>query len=228
MPSLFKTRGEPVEPGVLKGGGGRPIMTPMAEPFFYLDAYDRAIAMRRPMPLYRLPLMGGTAFTLFDFIQATSIAGGAWLGFGTGSKAFGAAGALLGGILGLVIGQFVGMAPWYVWWAGFRLTCKFSSIERLRRKLRTNYFMADRLIAELIVRGEPAESFWPLVLSLLRSESFPERYSGWKNLNIWFPRIAKQMEGFTPHRSTEVCSRYVKKIENVEPSRKRSRKRGRS
>ena len=45
MPSLFKTRGEPVEPGVLKGGGGRPIMTPMAEPFFYLDAYDRAIGL---------------------------------------------------------------------------------------------------------------------------------------------------------------------------------------
>ena len=169
------------------------------------------------MPLYRLPLMGGTAFTLFDLIQGISIGGGAWLGFTTGRREFGVAGALLGGILGLVVGQFVGIAPWYVFWTGFRLTCKFSSIERLRRKLKTDYFMADRLIAEMIVRGEPAESFWPFVLSLLRSDSFPERHSGWENLNIWFPRIAKQMEGFTPHAPTETCSRYVKKIENVEP-----------
>lgn len=197
--------------------GGRAILTPMAEPFFYLDAYDRAIAIRRPMPLYRLPLMGGTAFTLLDLIQAISIVVGASLGFTTGRREFGVTGALLGGILGLVVGQSVGIAPWYVFWAGFRLTYKFNSIGRLRRKLKTDYFMAERLIAEMIVRGEPAESFWPFILSLLRSDSFPERYSGWKNLNIWFPRLAKQMEGFTPHGPTEMRSRYVKKIENLEP-----------
>lgn len=169
------------------------------------------------MRLYRLPLMGGTAFTLFDLIQGISLAVGAGEGFRIGGREFGVAGAFLGGVLGLVVGQFVGIATWYVFWAGFRLADKFSSIERLRRKLKTDYFVADRLIAEMIVRGEPAESFWPFVLSLLRSDSFPERYSGWENLNIWFPRIAKQMEGFTPHDPIKISSRYVKKIENVEP-----------
>ncbi len=169
------------------------------------------------MPLYTPPCGGGTAVTVFDLIQLIGLAVGAWLGFTTGSKAFGVASALLGGILGLVVGQFVGLAPYYIFWAGERLTWKFSSIERLRRKLKTDYFMADHLIAEMIVRGEPAESFWPFILSLMQSRSFPERYSGWENLNIWFPTIAKQMEGFTPDGPTEMCRRYVKKIENVEP-----------
>ena len=100
--------------------------------------------------------------------------------------------------------------------------CRFrvvglTSTQRLRKKLQTEQYLADRLIAEMIVRGEPAESFWPFVLSSLQSDSFYERYHGWVNLNIWFPRIAKQIEGFEPNAPTERCRNDVMKIENVEP-----------
>jgi hypothetical protein len=94
---------------------------------------------------------------------------------------------------------------------------KMTSTESLRKKLHTESFFSDRLIAEMIVRGESVESFWPYILSLLQSSSFFERAYGWDNLNVWFPRIAKEIEGFEPQAPTERCREYVMRIANVEP-----------
>ncbi len=189
----------------------------MGKQFCYLDAFDRAVALRRPIPLYRLPCTG-RAVTLFDMFQVMGIGGGAWLGIQTGSRVFWVAGAVVGGIIGLVIGQTVGLSPWYLFWVVIRLHDKMTSTQRLREKLRTEYYIAERLIAEMVVRGEPAESFWPYVLSLLNSDSFFERAAGWENLKIWFPRIAKEIEGYNPQSPATICRRYVMKIEHSEPS----------
>jgi hypothetical protein len=169
------------------------------------------------MPLYRPPCTS-RAVTLFDMFQVIGIGGGAWLGIQTGSRDFGVAGAVVGGIVGLVAGQALGLAPWYLFWVVIRLHDKMTSTQRLREKLRTEYPFADRLIAEMVVRGEPVESFWPYVLSLLNSDSFFERAAGWENLNIWFPGIAKQIEGYNPQDPATICRRYVMKVEHIEPS----------
>jgi hypothetical protein len=184
----------------------------------YLDAYDRAVAVRRPVPLLRLPGVGHTHITIFDLFQVLAMGGGLWFGVKTGDRGFGAAGAVVGGVLGLVVGHFVGVGPIHFFWVVFRLLDKLTPTEMLRKKLLTEHYIAYRLIAEMIVRGEPAESFWPFVLSALQSDSFYERYHGWENLNLWFPRIAQQIEGFDPNAPTERCRKYVTKIENVEPS----------
>ena len=38
-----------------------------------------------------------------------------------------------------------------------------------------------------------------------------------ENLQIWFPRIAKQIKGFDPAYSVESCRQYIRRIENAEP-----------
>jgi hypothetical protein len=220
----------------------------MAGKFCYLDAYERAVALRRPMPLLHRPL-SGTAITLFDLIQLGGMIGGTWVGFTIGSRGFGGTGtvtggilglivghflgitpwcpswavlgavtAVTGGILGLIVGHFLGITPWYLCWGVITLQIKLTTTEGLRKKLQTEHYMSDRFIAEMIVRGEPVKSFWPYILSSLRSDSFYERYHGWVNLNIWFPRIAKQIEGFSPEDSMEWCRKYITKIENAEPN----------
>ncbi len=182
----------------------------------YLVVRERAAKVRRSINLF-LPC-SGSAITLFDLLQVMGVIGGAWIGLTKGAKESGLAGAILGGVLGLVIGYFVGLAPTWVFWVVFDyLGIRKRRTEPLKKRLAKDHGFAFRLIAELVLRGEPAESFWPFILLLLQSDSVSERYSGWENLNIWFPRIAKQIEGFTPHEPTEKCREYVKKVENVQP-----------
>ncbi len=170
------------------------------------------------MPLWWPPFTG-TAVTLFDLMHVGGIIGGIWVGITMGDRISGVTAAVIGGILGFVAGHFVGgIVPWYIGWVVFDLLgIRRRRTEVLRNRLQTGQYMADRLIAEMIIRGEPVESFWPYILSSLRSDSFYERAQGWDNLEVWFPRIAKQIEGFRPQDSVEACRRYVAKIENAEP-----------
>ena len=157
----------------------------------YLEVHDRAVVIRRPPPLFKPPC-SGRAVTIFDFLHVIGIILGAWIGFKLGRGLLGVFGALSGSGLGLVVGYFVGQVPWYLAWAVFEIALRRASTERLRKRLQTEHFIAHLLIAELIVRGEPVESFWPYILPLLQADSFYERYHGWENLNIWFPRIARK------------------------------------
>jgi hypothetical protein len=183
----------------------------------YLDAHDRAVELTRPVPLLRPPFSGRQP-NLFDMLHVGGIVAGIWIGITTGNRTGGVIGAMIGGILGSVVGHFAGIAPWHAFWAIGRLNTKLTSTERLRKKLQTDQFQAAWLIAEMIRRGEPVESFWPWILSLLESDSFYERAHGWDNLNIWFPRIAKQIDGlYSPQTPTARCKKYVTRIRNAEP-----------
>lgn len=192
------------------------ILTCMGKRLCYIEVHDRAVAIRRPPSLFKPPC-SGRAVTIFDFIQVIGIIIGAWIGFKWGRGSFGLFGALGGGGLGLVVGYFVGQVPWYLAWVVFEIALRSASKERLRKRLQTEHFIAHLLIAELIVRGEPVDSFWPYIMSLLQADSFYERYHGWENLNIWFPRIAKEIEGFDPSVSVERCRKHLVEITNVEP-----------
>ena len=99
--------------------------------------------------------------TAFDLLQLLGILAGIATGLSIGHACFGWVGAAVGGVLGLLAGYLVGRLPWLIAWGIFRFRIKSTSTERLRKRLETQYFISHLLIAEIVVRGEPAESFWP-------------------------------------------------------------------
>lgn len=156
-------------------------------------------------------------FTLFDLLQwATALGLMAGLSL-VGQANYGWLGAISGGVLGFVGGSILGRVPWMLSWSSYRLHLKRSSTEKLMSELKEQYYVSHLLIAELVVRGEPVEQFWPYILSQVQSESSDQRRLGWHNLNIWFPRLAAQIEGFDPHASIEERKEKLKTIENAEP-----------
>lgn len=156
-------------------------------------------------------------FTLFDLFRwAAALGLMAYLAI-VGQAQFGFLGAIGGGVLGFVGGNILGCMPLLVYRVSYRRHLKRSSTEQLKSELDEQYFVSHLLISELVVRGEPVEQFWPYVLSQVQSESSDQRSFGWHNLNIWFPRMANQVEDYDPHASTDACREKLKMIEKAEP-----------
>jgi hypothetical protein len=165
--------------------------------------------------------------TCFGLLQACATIYVPVIGFIVGKSKFGLTVGVISGILGIAVGYVVGTAPlWLGWliWDYFGIRKRKTGVLKSKLKNVLNggyYFEIDQWIAELVIRGEPVESFWPDVLSLLRSEmrrnSYGERYYGWKNLKIWFPRIAILINGFDPNAPPAKRREYLAKIENTLP-----------
>jgi hypothetical protein len=156
-------------------------------------------------------------FTLFDLLKWCVALGLMISGALIGHAEFGWFGAIGGGVLGFVGGGILGRIPWLISWGWYRLHLKRSTTDKLKAELAERYFVSHLLIAELVVRGEPVEQFWPYILSLVKSDSSDRRHFGWHNLNIWFPRLAAQVHGFDPHALTEACREKLKAVEEAEP-----------
>jgi hypothetical protein len=156
-------------------------------------------------------------FTLFDLLQWTT-ALGLMIGLALlGQAKLGWLGAIGGGVLGFVVGSILGRIPLMMSWASYHRHLKRSSTEQLKSELKEQYFVSHLLIAELVVRGEPVEQFWPYILSQVQSESSDQRRFGWRSLNVWFPRLAQQVEGFDPYASTDMCREKLKALEKAVP-----------
>ena len=151
--------------------------------------------------------------TLFDMLQWIGALAGAVIG----SVRFDRPGAVGGAIVGFFLGAIVGRIPFAIAWSCFRFRVKRRSIDRLKQDLEQQYFVSHLLIAELVVRGEPVEQFWPYILSLLGSDSSDERRFGWANLQLWLPRLAARIEGWNPHDSAAKCREQLRAIEDAEP-----------
>ena len=153
--------------------------------------------------------------TLFDVLQWGAAFGGMLYGVRVGAR-FGWVGVIGGGLVGFVGGSILGRVPWVISRGWYRWHLKRTSTEELKSELKEQYYVSHLLIAELVIRGEPVEQFWPYVLSQVRGEFSDERRFGWENLRIWFPRMAQQVEGFDPCASTEACREKLKAIEAAE------------
>jgi hypothetical protein len=151
--------------------------------------------------------------TIFDVFQLTCTFGGMTLGFLMGHRHFGLAGGIVGVVVGMAVGVFVGRLPLALslWW--LKRDLKQSSIAGLKSKLDRQFYLSHLIIAELVVRGEPVESFKSYVLALLHSDAADKRNFGWNNLRIWFPELAEKMEGFKPSNPTEECERRLKGLD---------------
>ena len=128
-------------------------------------------------------------FTLFDaLVLFGSIIGGA-IGVVKGWHSYGAIGAAVGAVLGLAVGAILGNLPWWFVANVMRVNLKWSKTETLRAKIDRQPFVAHLLIAELLSRGEPLESFREAVTKQLQSSSPLEREFGERNAKLWFPDL---------------------------------------
>ena len=196
----------------------------MLEHFCYLDVRDRALRLRER---HRISFFMPWSFTLFGIFQMIGSVIAAEGGFMVGRSQSGLTVGIIYGVIGVAAGYVLGTVPlWLTWYSSDYLGIRKAKTEMLHAKIknvlkRGYYFKTASWIAELVLRGEPVESFWPDVLSLLQSEgrrdSYGERYYGWENLNIWFPGIAQRIEGFDPNGPPELRQEYVAKVENMVP-----------
>ena len=127
--------------------------------------------------------------TLFDIFRlAATVAGaivGHRIGFGVGGTVAGIAGVAVGAALGRVVGRL----PFTVSFAWLQRSLKRASTPELRASLDEDYCISHLIIAELIQRGEPVESFREVVMAQLASASPDVRRFGRGNARAWFHEL---------------------------------------
>lgn len=134
-----------------------------------------------------------------------------------GNERFGVTGAIVGGLIGAPIGYFVGHIPWIISSAVYARYLKKSSTVKLKRKLSEEYYVAQLLIAELVVRGEDVEQFFPHITDMLKSSNRDERIHGLRNLQIWFPRMASRLNQFDTMEETEALKDALNELCKCDP-----------
>jgi hypothetical protein len=92
-------------------------------------------------------------------------------------------------MLGLFVGGILGRLPFVLSLKLLLRNLRKSSNDDLRERLKSQYFISHLIIAELLVRGEPLETFRETVRAQLASSSPDERQFGLANANIWFPDL---------------------------------------
>lgn len=127
--------------------------------------------------------------TMFDILQFAGTIAGAFFGYRIGAEMGGAPGGALGLIAGATIVWIIGRSPLVFSFWSLRRSLKRASVADLRSRLEQQYFISHLIIAELIGRGEPVESFRSLVERQLASPSADVQRFGRTNAKIWFPGI---------------------------------------
>jgi hypothetical protein len=146
----------------------------------------RAIAtlVGRIVVSLRMPML-----TMFDILQFAGVVGGAVFGYRFGAGIGGTVGGILGSTVGIAVGWIAGRLPFVVsfWW--LRRSLKRASVANLRSRLEREYFISHLIIAELVTRGEPVESFRLTVEHQLASQSADVQRFGQTNAQLWFPEL---------------------------------------
>jgi hypothetical protein len=127
--------------------------------------------------------------TMFDILQFAGVVAGAGFGYQYGAGIGGAVGGVLGLIAGVAVGWIVGRLPFFVSFWSLRRWLKCASVGDLRLRLERQYFISHLIIAELVTRGEPVESFRSIVEQQLASRSADVQRFGRANARVWFPEI---------------------------------------
>ena len=128
--------------------------------------------------------------TVFDILEFAGAVAGAVFGYRLGAGVGGAVGGVLGATAGIAVGWFVGGLPfdvsfWFLW-----RSLRRASVTDLRSRLVREYYISHLIIAELVRRGEPVESFRPVVEQQLASPSADVQRFGNANARMWFPELA--------------------------------------
>lgn len=124
-------------------------------------------------------------FTIFDLLELTGAFAGLAVGVIFGHGWFGWLGVFLGGAIGFFAGRILGRVPLAISSAMLKRDLKRCDVSTLRSRLEREYYISHLMIAELLLRGEPIESFRDYVSELLRSDSPDRRRFGERILQIW-------------------------------------------
>ena len=127
--------------------------------------------------------------TLFTILQCTGLLVGALVGYRVGHGTAGNLGAIVGVIAGIAVGWVVGRLPFTITFRSLLRSLRSASSPALRSRLGREYFISHLIIAELVNRGEPVESFRPLVVEQLNSKSPDVQRFGRGNAKRWFPEL---------------------------------------
>jgi hypothetical protein len=127
--------------------------------------------------------------TLFDILQYTGLLVGALIGYAFGHGTAGNLGAVVGVIAGITVGWVVGRLPFTVTLRSLLRSLRSAISPTLRSRLDREYFISHLIIAELVNRGEPVESFRPVVVAQLNSKSPDVQRFGRGNAKRWFPEL---------------------------------------
>lgn len=128
--------------------------------------------------------------TMFDILQFAAVVAGMYFGYRLGAGIGGILGGVVGSIAGMTIGWIVGRLPFVVPFWSLRRSLKRSSLSDLRSRLDREYFISHLIIAELVTRGEPVESFRSVIEHQLASPSADVQGFGRANAQMWFPELA--------------------------------------
>jgi len=123
-----------------------------------------------------------TIFNLFELIGAfAGLAGGVALGH----RWLGWVGVVFGGAFGFFAGRILGRVPYAISSEVLKRDLLRCDVATLRARLDRDYYIAHLIIAHLVVRGEPIESFRSYVSELLGSDCPERRRFGEQILRIW-------------------------------------------
>lgn len=124
-------------------------------------------------------------FTIFHLFELMGAVFGIVAGAAVGQVWFGWVGLILGGIAGFVVGAILGGLPYAIASEMLKHSLKRCDVATLRSRLDTEYYISHHIIALLVIRGEPIESFRDYVAGLQRSDSADRRRFGKHLLRIW-------------------------------------------
>lgn len=155
-------------------------------------------------------------FTLFDVFLLVGLIGGIACGISLGAKWMGLPGAIGVGILGGVLGAFLGQLPKFM---TLRLLVRWlrrMSSQELKAFLRSPDCLTHNVVLlELLSRGESIAPELPVVLELLTSDRPDRRGCGWAALASAYPEVAEKFDALRADESPENRQRLKQVIQDV-------------
>jgi len=129
-------------------------------------------------------------FTIFHLLELIGAVFGVVAGAAIGQRWLGWVGVILGAVAGFFVGRTIGRVPYAIAGEMLKRDLKRCDVATLRSRLDREYYISHLIIAQLLIRGEPIESFREYVSELRRSDSADRRRFGEQLLRIW-PEIAQ-------------------------------------
>ncbi len=151
-----------------------------------------------------------TRITIFNVMHWIGLAGGLVLG----GMYFGTSGAIIGGLVGFVLGYFVSLTLEDLADRAFFKEIDQSSNSKLWEIVGENEWNLRQSIALLSLgaRGEDVQPVLPRIISMLESDSTLTRRYGWDALRLVYNEETNAIGDYNPRESVEECRRKVARL----------------
>lgn len=128
-------------------------------------------------------------FTIFHPLELLGYLAGLIVGWWSGFLFLGWPGGIIGALVECLAGGIAGRMPGWLTDRLIQWSLRRASVTKLRGQLESEYFTSHLIIAELIRRGEPRESFRKTAEAQHQSPSDHVKRFGELNARLWFPKL---------------------------------------